>query len=121
MEKLKIILLLSFILFATTSTIYSQDNPPPWVGISVGSTIQGASQDLLTEYSIIISKHDTNSNKWWETFSSNITKADKERLEVIFKKMNKDQQVKQKVAFIKGPSPLKKVTPSIKSAFHFQL
>lgn len=113
--KIKKAILLSGIFYFTFSVVlYAQNGPPAWVGVSVGSSKQPASDELLKEYAAIISKYDTQSNVWWEKFSKTISVNDKQRLEEIFKLMSEQQQLKQKVAFIKAPQPLKKITPSLK-------
>ena len=81
---------------------------------SVGSTKEGASQKLMYEYSNIVSKYGDSGEQWWTKFEKNISAKDRNRLEQIFKKMNADQQAKQRVAFIKPPQPLKKIIPSEK-------
>lgn len=88
--------------------------PTPWVGIPIGSTKEGASQELMKEYFDIVSKYDGTSEQWWTKLEKNISAQDLTRLEQIFKQMSADQQASQKVAFIKPPQPLKKIIPSDK-------
>ena len=97
-----------------TSEGQSTNRPPAWVGIPIGSTKEGTSQELMTEYSTIVSKYNTTTEEWWKDFEKNISTADRARLEQIFKQMSSEQHVKQKVAFIQPPQPLKKVVPSEK-------
>jgi bla regulator protein BlaR1 len=91
-------------------TVKSQttNKPPSWVGISIGSTKEGISGALISEYSTIVSKYGTSSAGWWKDFEKNISTEDRNRLQQIFKQMNAGQQAKQKVAFIQRPQPLKK-------------
>lgn len=112
MKKGKLIFLFITASFICSANGWSQSNPPAWIGIPVGATKQGASKIMLLEYSNIVSQYDTKSEQWWVKFEANISKADKERLEVIFREMNEDQQLKQRVAFVNGPRPLKKIMPS---------
>ena len=91
-----------------------ENRPPAWVGITIGSTKEGASQVLMDEYSEIVSKYGDTGKQWWRKFKENISAEDQRRLEQIFKQMSVEQQAKQKVAFIKPPQPLKKITPSDK-------
>jgi bla regulator protein BlaR1 len=86
--------------------------PSAWVGLSVGSTKEGVSQELLDEYEAIVNKYKTTDKKWWVDFQKNISKADRERLETIFKQMNKDQQRKQVVVFMRPIPPLPRVVPT---------
>lgn len=112
------VLLLTIIMlthsFEAKSQINPETKPPSWVGVSIGSTRKGISQELMTEYSIIVSKYDTTDKEWWKNFEKTISTEDWNRLEQIFKQMSLEQQAMQKVAFIKAPSPLKKVVPSDK-------
>ena len=86
--------------------------PPAWVGVSIGSTKEGVSQLLLSEYSTIVSKYNTTGKEWWKDFEKNILKEDRNRLEQIFKQMSSEQQATQKIAFVQPPPPLKKVNAS---------
>lgn len=95
-----------------TSQLTSKQNIPPWIGVSVGSTKKGASQDLMKEYAAIVRKYGTTGELWWTKFEENISKADQRRLEQIFKQMSATQQSKQKVAFIKPPPSIKKIVPT---------
>jgi bla regulator protein BlaR1 len=112
------VLLLTIIMLTHSFEAKSQTNPktqpPSWVGVSIGSTTKGVSQELMTEYSIIVSNYDTTDKEWWKNFEKTISTEDWNRLEQIFKQMSLEQQAMQKVAFIKAPSPLKKVVPSDK-------
>ncbi len=109
------VLLLTIIMLTHSLEAKSQTNPktkpPSWVGVSVGSTTKGVSQELMTEYSIIVSKYDNTEKEWWKNFQKIISTEDWNRLEQIFKQMSLEQQAMQKVAFIKAPPPLKKVVP----------
>ena len=98
--------------FRAKSQADPQTKPPSWAGISIGSTRKGVGPELMTEYSNIVSKYDTKDKEWWKNIEKNISPKDRERLEQIFKQMSKEQQAKEKVAFIKVPQPLKKVVPS---------
>lgn len=112
------VLLLTSIALTASFNVKSQTNPkfkpPSWVGIPIGSTKEGASQELMNEYSTIVSKYGDTGDQWWTKFEKNISAADRGRLEQIFKRMSVNQQAKQKVAFIKPPQPLKKVIPTDK-------
>jgi len=91
-----------------------KQNIPAWLGASVGSTKQGASQDLMNEYADFVSKYGTTGELGWAKFEKNISNTDLQRLEQIYKKMSTSQQARQKIAFIKPPQPLKKITPTNK-------
>ena len=115
MKVIILVLLLANIMLADSFEAKSQNpkvDTPSWVGISIGSTTEGVSQQLMTEYSIIVSKYKTTDKQWWKNFEKNILSKDQNRLEQIFKQMNLAQQAMQKVAFIKAPPLLKKVIPS---------
>lgn len=88
--------------------------PPSWVGIPIGSTKEGASPELMSEYSTIVSKYGDTAEQWWIKFEKNISAEDRNRLEQIFKQMSFDQQARQKVAFIEPLPPVKKVIPTDK-------
>ena len=88
--------------------------PPSWVGITIGSTKEGASEVLMNEYSEIVAKYGVTGNQWWTRFKETISGEDRNRLEQIFKQMSVEQQARQKVLFIKSTQPLRKVTPSEK-------
>ena len=111
------VLLLTIIFLTHSLGAKSQTNPkakPSWVGVSIGSTTNGISKELMTKYSTIVSKYDTIGKEWWKSFEKNISPEDWKRLEQIFRQMNPKQQSMQKVAFIKSPPPLKKGVPSDK-------
>jgi len=107
------IILLTHFLEAKSQT-NPNANPPGWVGVSIGSTINRISKELMSEYSVIVSNYGTTDKEWWINFEKNISQGDWNRLEQIFKQMSPVQQTIQKVAFIKNPAPLKKVVPSAK-------
>lgn len=88
------------------------DKPPTWIGMSIGSSKTGVSQELVNEYAAIVSKYSGNGFQWWKNFEQKISPADRARLETIFKQMTAGQQSQQKVAFIKPAPALKKITPS---------
>ena len=98
--------LLLLIIFTLTYSIKAKSQPdpkpPPWAGIPIGSTKKGVSQELLTEYSTIVSRYVIKEKEWWKDFERNILTEDRNRLEQIFKQMSLDQQATQKVAFIKS-------------------
>lgn len=119
LKKMKttiLILLFSFLLLTNFNTANCQtnpkNNPPAWVGAYIGSTKEGVSVGLLTEYSNIISKYQTDDKEWWKNIETNIAITNRQRLEKIFKNMSVEQQSKQKVVFLKGIQPLKKVVPT---------
>ena len=114
----KIWIVLAAILMTVSQKVYSQtdtsNRPPSWVGTTVGSTKEGASQTLMSEYAQIVSKYDITGKQWWIKFKENISADDRSRLELIYKQMNVEQQRRQKVAFIKPVPALKKVVPTDK-------
>ena len=75
------------------------------------STGKGVPQELINEYRDIIRKYKTDNMSWLE-FRKIISDADKNKLEMIYKQMSKEQQREQTVAFLKTPSPLPKITPT---------
>lgn len=81
------------------------------MGVSLGSTKEGACGDLMKEYATILEKYGTTGKLGWTKFEKNISSFEQQRLEQIFKQMSIAQQSKQKVAFIKPPPPLKKLYP----------
>ena len=85
--------------------------PKAVVGLSVGSTKEGVSPELLNEYQNIIKKYKTDTNSWLE-FREKVAAPDRNRLETIYKQMSKEQQESQTVAFIKEPKPLPKTIPA---------
>lgn len=116
MKAIILFLLLANIMLVNSFEARSQGNPKPkppsWVGNSIGSTTEGVSKELMTEYATLIAKYKTPVKQWWKDFQKNISPKDRNRLEEIFKHMSLAQQAEQKVAFIKPPPPLKKVVPS---------
>lgn len=118
MKKIIHILLLFTITLTISHNAKSQTDaesrPPSWVGITIGSTMEGVSQVLISEYSEIVTKYGVVESQWWIKFKETISVEDRGRLEQIFKQMSIEQQAKQKIAFIKPTQPLKKVTPSDK-------
>ncbi|HEX8332483.1 MAG TPA: hypothetical protein VF622_07650 [Segetibacter sp.] len=100
--------------FGAKSQTTPKAKPPAWAGISLGSTKEGISKELMAEYKSIVSKYVTKGIEWWKIFEKNISMEDKSRLEQIFKQMSTEQQSQQQVAFVKSPEPLKKVVPSDK-------
>lgn len=118
MKKEICVLLLTTLMLTISFRAHSQTSPktkpPAWLGISVGSTKEGSSKELMTEYLTIVSKYGTICKEWWKNFEKNISTQDRKRLEQIFKLMSPGQQTRQKVAFIKSPQPLKKAVPSDK-------
>ena len=106
------IALISFFNAKTQTGPKPKPKPPSWVGIPIGSTKEGVSPELMSEYSTIVSKYGDTAERWWTKFEKNISAEDRDRLEQIFKQMSADQQAKQRVAFIEAVPPLKKVIPS---------
>ncbi len=90
----------------------TETKPPSRIGLSIGSTKEGVTQELSDEYEGIINKYKKNNKKSWLDFQKNLLKADRARLEAIFKQMNEDQQSKQVVVFMKPPPPLPGVVPT---------
>ncbi len=97
------VLLLTIFMLTHSFEAKSQTNPktkpPAWIGVSIGSTTKGVSQELMTEYLNIVSKNDTTGKEWWINFEKNISQEEWNRLEQIFKQMTPEQQAMQKVAF----------------------
>lgn len=73
---------------------------------------EGVSEELLSEYNRIIDKYGSSDIKPLTKLHTSISPEDKKRLLYIFLKMNKHQQSRQKVGFIKAPPPLNKKIPS---------
>jgi hypothetical protein len=84
-----------------------------WARYSPGSTIEGVSEQLLTEYLAIVDKYKTGKKRWWENFE-NMHMTDRSRFEEIFLQMSKEQQAKQTVIFVKPTKPLTRVVPTFK-------
>ncbi len=104
----------SMLIGTLTAESQPTNRPPAWVGIPVGSSKEGASPQLMTEYSTIVSKYNTTGEEWWKDFEKNISAEDRGRLEQIFKQMSPQQQATQKIAFIQATPLLKKLVPSEK-------
>ena len=81
-------------------------------GNTIGSTKEGASDELMNEYKTLVNKYletDTNGRKNinWE-----IEPADRKQMETIIKQMNREQQSKQDVMFVKPFPPSTKAIPT---------
>lgn len=116
--KKAICIFLAALITMTSQKVTSQtDNshkPEPWAGVSIGSTKDGVSPELLKEYSQIVSKYGSEGDKWWIKFKEDISIEDQNRLEQIYKQMSLEQQGKQKVKFIKSSEPPKEKIPTEK-------
>ena len=89
-------------------------------GNTIGSTKEGASDELMNEYKTLVNKYletDTNGNK---NINRTIEPADRKRMETIAKQMNKEQQSKQEVMFVKPFPPNKKTVPTQKQLEAFK-
>lgn len=96
----------------THEKIQNDSVPNAIVGLSSGSTKNGVSQELLSEYQNVIDKYKTAKNFSWLYFSKNITAADRSRMENIYIQMSKEQQKAQPVVFIKRLPPFQKLIPT---------
>lgn len=82
-----------------------------WVGEPIGSTKEGVSEDLVKEYEALVSKYFDTKASPSKQFHD-VTEEDRARMETIFRQMTAEQQQKQRVAFLKPPKPLPRVTPT---------
>jgi bla regulator protein blaR1 len=81
--------------------------------LQIRSTQEGVPQELLKEYQNLINKYKRTLKDGRESYSLNLTKADKERLEKIFFQMSKEQQDKQMFVFLPNSSMvLKRLMPT---------
>jgi len=106
---------LAVFLFSTKTIAQEPAKIIPQQKKEVASTAEGASPELMKEYAAIVAKHAPRPNeKWGKTFGyySDLTDAERARLEEIFIKMNKTKQAEQTIIF--GPSipPLPKTVPT---------
>jgi bla regulator protein blaR1 len=87
--------------------------PPEIVGmdVTIGSTKEGVGPELLKEYENIVNKY-KDGEQWTTTFKQRITQQDRDRLEQIYLKMSRTQQLNQHVAFIAPMKPLPRITPT---------
>lgn len=99
--------------FLLTAKTIAQDISKVVQQQQIESTQNGISQELLKEYQDVINKYKKTLRDGRQSYSLNLTQADKERLEKIFIQMSKEQQAKQMVVFIPVSSMvLKKVVPT---------
>ena len=84
--------------------------PPAMVGITIGSTREGVSTELLKEYQALVDKYKSNKNSGKEQGTFN--PEDRARMEAIFKQMNPEQQKHQEIIFLTVPGPLPKIVPA---------
>lgn len=88
------------------------NQPLTSVGLTTESTKEGVSQDLMNEYEAIVLKYKTSNLHWPKEMMEKIPQTEKERLQYIYLKMNKEQQSNQTIAFIKRPPPFAKTIPT---------
>jgi bla regulator protein BlaR1 len=89
---------------------------PPELLTAVGKmpyTEEGVSAQVLDEYNNIIKKYLYTNERGLEAFKKNtLTGEERNRLEIIFKKMSKIQQQEVKAGFTKRPARWSKTTPT---------
>jgi bla regulator protein BlaR1 len=84
----------------------------PW-DEKVPYTTEGISADLMNEYNSIAKKYLYTDEKGYERFRNNsLTTAERDRLESIFKQMNRAQQSEAIVGFAPRMEPWGKATPT---------
>lgn len=84
----------------------------PFVKQSIGSTKEGVSQEVLNEYQAIIDAATKRTKGADHELVTAFTEEERAKLEAIFVKMSPEQQMKQRVLFVKAPKPLGKQSPS---------
>jgi len=88
------------------------------IGINLGYTREGASEELLNEYNDILKKYKINDTIG--VITAMLSPADKARLETIYKQMSLEQQGNLNVRFIAGHRPLSKTTPTAEQFNNFK-
>lgn len=83
------------------------------------ATKQGVSPEKLAQYDAIVKKYAADENSL-PMVNKNISKADREQLEQIFKQMSKEQQNKQNIVFSMPGKPLRKVKPTAEQLQNWQ-
>lgn len=99
-------------LLSLSNLVYGQNKKNFWAKEIISTSKTPASEQILKEYGNIISKYVGTDKKWHLTFFDKITKADKIRLEELFKQMDSSQQANQSVIFIKPTKPFAKSVPT---------
>ena len=87
---------------------------------TIGSTKEGASDELMNEYQALVNKYLETDSSGRKNINRTIEPADRKRMETIAKQMNKEQQSKQEVMFVKPFPPNKKTVPTQKQLEAFK-
>lgn len=108
--------LLSLLTFIAISAPFfaaaQQKITDPFVKQSIGSSKEGVSQELLNEYQAIIDAASKRTKGADHELVTAFTEEERAKLEAIFIKMSPEQQMKQRVLFVKAPKPLAKQSPT---------
>lgn len=105
--------LAALLIFLFSESIYAQGTPKPDKMITQSgteNTIKGASPSEMKEYQKIIDSYRTVNGK--TVTLRTVSDRDRDRLEVIYKKMNIAQQDQQTMGFVKPAKPFEKNRPS---------
>ncbi len=115
----KKLVLLPFLVLAvlvfSSKIISAQENPSisKVNGIDLPATKEGASKELLDEYEAIIKKNMTKTKSGQEIIGR-VTDSERNKLESIYKQMNRAQRDTANVRFIKNLATIKKAIPTQK-------
>ena len=115
----KKLVLLPFLVLAvlvfSSKIISAQENPSisKVNGIDLPATKEGASKELLDEYEAIIKKNMTKTKSGQEIIDR-VTDSERNKLESIYKQMNRAQRDTANVRFIKNLATIKKAIPTQK-------
>ncbi len=89
-------------------------------GLSIGSTTNGVSKEMLNEYDNILVKNNLKDENPWKNKTVKIENNDRSKLESIFKQMSEEQQEEQVVGFYKQRPPSKNLPPTIAQFNNFK-
>jgi len=78
----------------------------------IAASSTDAGPEIMEAYNRILAKYDLKSKKGKKAFHTNLTVADRVKLETLFKKMSKKQQAVQIVGFIPNMPPPPPVVPT---------
>lgn len=97
---------LTFIMFFFEGTEGISQSSHTTASVQIGT--------VLKEYNSIISKYDLDSRKGRNNLLNNITPAERNMLEMLYNKMSRKQQNKQRVAFLPNVPAPREVIPTDK-------
>jgi bla regulator protein blaR1 len=90
---------------------FTQKGVSPELMSEYKNIIDKYSQELMTDSANMFNKPRPSPDKWGNEFKQKLSSSDKERLETIFFQMSKEQQGRQKVAFM-PMHPLSRIVPT---------